>query len=1086
MYHKLLMFRCLPLFCLALSGPILHAQEPASGGPIVSLSVADAEAAETVSGQARNVGAFVINRSGNTEVAITVLLSITGTATPGDDYDALPTRIVMAAGRTRVEVPVRPVDDSEDEDQETVVLHILASPCGEHPEAHADCYQRGDHVEGVVRIADNDEPAPPMELPVITIRTVRGEVSEGETTGVGTPARMSFLVERHENTALQTVVVFHWSGSATRNQDYTGAPEQVVFPAGQSERVIHLTPVQDALVEGDERVEVTLVPADCFFPISADSTCYRVGTPGHASGVIHDDDHEPENRSPVVHWRSPPAGASFLLPEELRLSASAVDLDGAIRRVTFFANEVALATVTNDAPELTQFNGELQSHLYAWIWHQPAAGEYHLQAEAEDDEGAVTRTPPVTVFIRTETNRPQTVVVLSATDREAAEPATEAGEVNTGAFRVRREGPLDIPLVVHYLIEGSADNGADYHELSGEVRFSAGQSSAEIRIVPLADHLTEERESVRLSLVEVSCPAIVPQPSECYRLGNPSADQVVIVDAHPPENRPPVTQVVNPWQGQVFRAGDDIRLAAEAWDSDGSVEHVAFFAGEHSLGIGMPSEIFTNDLTHAEGEVPSRLSHPRYHLLWTNVPAGRYVLRSVATDDDGAHAASPRIEIKVIEMEHPSVVTLEATDALASESPMSNGEPDVAEFLVHRTGATNVPLRVYLQLGGSARPGQDYHAPEFSGVLIRAGARTARLRLVPIDDEHSEGPETIEVGIVPPRWLSSEDGGSLLPIQYLVGEPARARARLLDNDVPSTNQTPRVRIVRPEAHATFAAPAHIGLSAEAFDLDGTVVGVSFFANGVHVGERSGLSENRTNTTYSLVWENVPSGVYELRADATDDRGAVGHSAPVRIEVTGPQRLPKVEVFAVDPRAREPGSGAESNAARFRFRRTGEPAEALTVTYGISGSADNGVDYQSLSGQVVIPAGRLSQVVAVVPLADNVVENPETVVLSVVADDDSEYTAGRRHEAAAYIIDAHRLPTEHGGGLPGGEVMIVLSTSHEGLVSVQVSKNLVDWTHVTTLLATEGKVRFVDPEARSIGRRFYQVVPAEIQLEDLDD
>ena len=72
------------------------------------------------------------------------------------------------------------------------------------------------------------------------------------------------------------------------------------------------------------------------------------------------------------------------------------------------------------------------------------------------------------------------------------------------------------------------------------------------------------------------------------------------------------------------------------------------------------------------------------------------------------------------------------------------------------------------------------------------------------------------------------------------------------------------------------------------------------------------------------------------------------------------------------------------------------------------------------------------------------------------------------------------------GLSGGEFLVDVPTALEGMVSIQVSTNLRDWTHVCTVPAVDGHARFVDPEARSLTRRFYQAVPAVLNLEALDD
>lgn len=1185
--------------------------------PVVSITAPDNLAAETAAGQTINAGHFLITRSGNTNAAITVAWSISGTASGSADFQPIPTSVTMGPGQTRVEIPLRPVDDSAVEPEESVVLRLLTPPCAQLLPLSPDCWVVGSSVEAMVRIADNDtstpapapvitletassaawesaagatgsgtnrlsfllrrhqntagsltvglqwgggatrgldyqapefvafasgqaeavvhayplqdalvegdeqvsvalrpcasnttslcyvvgtpsigggvirddDPAPPpFVLPVISVDTAAGESAEGVPGANSASGALSFVLRRRDNTSGQTTVYLRWAGTATRGQDYQGGPEQVVFASGQSQINLPVLPVQDTLVEGDETVTVSIAPVNCPTVTTAtvSTSCYAVGVPAAASGVIHDDDRPAENRPPYVAWMAPAPGSSFMAPDELRLAASATDPDGFVRRLTFLAEGAPIGTVTNPAPTLASFAGTASTALYEWLWSRPAPGEYHLQAEAADDDGAVSRTPAITVFIRPATNLPLTVVSVTAVDREAAEPGPAATNPNSGLFRVRREGDLTVALDVFYQVGGTASNGVDYAALPGVARFAAGQATVDVPVHASADTLAEGPESVRVSLVAPGCAPVLPPPPDCYRVGAPGADQVVIADAQAAENRLPVVQVVNPWHGQVFRAPADIRLVAEAWDGDGTVSQVEFFSGEISLGIAVPEEAFTNNLATAGGLVAPRPSHPRFQLPWTGVTAGRHVIRAVATDDDGARGVSRPAEIMVVDIQAPVTVTLTVSDSRASETAANTGEPDTAGFMLHRTGPTNLPLRVFLQLGGRAMPGADYAKPEFSGVVIPAGERSAPFVVTPLDDEQPEGPESVEVAVVPPRWLATADGGSLLPIQYVVGEPARGAAVLMDNDVPATNLLPRVRLVRPEPHGIFPAPARVGISAEAFDLDGSVTLVEFFAGNVKVGAQPGLAAGTSNSTYNLVWENAPAGEHALRAAATDNRGAVAQSEAVRILVTPPAALPAVEVFAVDPRASEQAAAGSAgpDTAVFRFRRSGPTNDALAVSYLVSGTAENGVDYATLGGTAVIPAGKVSESVEVVPAADGVAEPiPETVVLAI-ATNSPHHVAGPRREAAAYIVDTRWEPATT--GLPGGELMVEIATPIEGLVSVQVSTNLVDWTHVCTVNAGGGRARFVDPEARGLTRRFYQVMPAPIHLESLDD
>jgi len=65
-------------------------------------------------------------------------------------------------------------------------------------------------------------------------------------------------------------------------------------------------------------------------------------------------------------------------------------------------------------------------------------------------------------------------------------------------------------------------------------------------------------------------------------------------------------------------------------------------------------------------------------------------------------------------------------------------------------------------------------------------------------------------------------------------------------------------------------------------------------------------------------------------------------------------------------------GADTGA--FTVTRTGSTALALIVNYSLSGTAQNGSDYQQLAASVTIPAGSSSATITVTPIDDSSVED----------------------------------------------------------------------------------------------------------------
>ena len=112
----------------------------------------------------------------------------------------------------------------------------------------------------------------------------------------------------------------------------------------------------------------------------------------------------------------------------------------------------------------------------------------------------------------------------------------------------------------------------------------------------------------------------------------------------------------------------------------------------------------------------------------------------------------------------------------------------------------------------------------------------------------------------------------------------------------------------------------------------------------------------------------------------------------------PPTLPVVTVIATDSSASEAGP----DAGTFTVSRSGSTAQALTVYYTLAGTAQNGVDYQTLPGSVTIPTGASSTTITVTPIDDNQLEGDETVVVTLSSS--TGYTVGSPGSATVIIHD----------------------------------------------------------------------------------
>lgn len=688
---------------------------------------------------------------------------------------------------------------------------------------------------------------------------------------------------------------------------------------------------------------------------------------------ISTDPPVPVNLPPTVSLVYPTA-TNFTEPADIGLVAEAVDQDGWIATVEFYANDVRLAVITNTATTSGGGgNSGYQNHYY-FLWRQVHAGTYNLRAVATDNAGASASSAVKTVVVN---------------------------------------------------------------------------------------------------------PAQPPPPPP------------------PPTNYPP--SIVLKVQGSNFMAPANIVLNAQAYDRDGRVVSVEYFNGDASIGVvTAPVTTDSNGTTQIS-----------WMLVWSNVPAGTYTLTARATDNQGATAISPAVTVVV---QPPfTVVRIAAVDAEAAEPGENTGK-----FVISRDGWLEGELTVNLGIGGTASNGVDYVALPDS-VVIPAGQHAVELVVTPIDDTIPESTETVTVKILPPICPMIYPPP---PTCYRIGNQDAATVYIRDNDFQTTNYPPLVAIVHPAWGARFVAPANINITAAAKDADG-ITQVEFFANNQSLGVVTNplpildpVQLDGANSAgimpaplYGLLWSNVPVGEYTLLAKAWDTKGAVGVSQPIRIAVVSntppppppppPTNYEGVSITAIDACARE-GTNHEGriNTALFRVRRHGgDTNTALTVPYTISGTASNGVDYETLPGVVTIPPGSRYADILVVPIDDNLREGPETVILSLVVPNpiepvvavttgaNSERDAGFhantavaawRLRAAAVILD-NDIPEPTTRPLPDGTINVRLPTNYTGCVRIELSTNLVNWVIIGTNNLSAAQ-NYVDPAADTHVRKFYRFVP----------
>jgi PKD repeat protein len=110
-----------------LSAGTIIIQDQTYGTPVVTAVATDAIATEPKSGIATDKGAIKISRTGSCEAALTVQVTVSGTAVNGVDYMKVTVPVVLAVGQSAKTISIVPYADAVVDPNETVILTVQSN-----------------------------------------------------------------------------------------------------------------------------------------------------------------------------------------------------------------------------------------------------------------------------------------------------------------------------------------------------------------------------------------------------------------------------------------------------------------------------------------------------------------------------------------------------------------------------------------------------------------------------------------------------------------------------------------------------------------------------------------------------------------------------------------------------------------------------------------------------------------------------------------------------------------------------------------------------------------------------------------------
>ncbi|MGA2497677.1 MAG: FG-GAP-like repeat-containing protein [Tepidisphaeraceae bacterium] len=663
--------------------------------PVISIAASQPDATEGVTD-----GAFTITIVGGQEFGFPINFHMTGTAVGGTDYTAI-TSITVSPGVTQLTIPVHVLLDNSPEGAETATL-VLDPSTGASPN-----YTRGASRSATVTLLAQGAPY------VTIVTTDPVATADGSKPGL-------FTITRTGDTTLAQVVNFTLSGTAVNGTDYAQI-NQIVIPAGQA-----TVQVPIAAIPGPVGPAKTVI-------LSIAASPDYVEFPGMQSGTVYISPGLTVTATVNPTWEISAPPAVFTI------TRGSGDLTQPLV-VNFIIGGTAVAGTDYQAVpnQVTIPAGEdsAKVRIYAIredVTHGTKTVTLTLQAS-----GGLTPVVPLNTA---------SIDILDAAQVSVnayTNIATESG--SPGMFNFQRIGDTTGPLVIPYVLTGTATEGVDFQTL-GQIVIPAGMVSVDVPLVPFRDLYTGQDEYVTLTILRTADVVPYPQASATITIIE-DIPQVSVVATTPTtaEGGAPgvftFTRVGN--LGQAVEINYQVTGSAIQGSDYQTLGHIIIPAGQASLDVDVIA--YADDLVEDNETVTIQI------LNSSNVTA--------------ATPSSATITISDMTPPVVSIVSTVGDPQAYEEGPL----PGIITF--SRIGNDASDLTLSYTLGGTAIEGTDYQT--IGTIVFPAHTQTLTIPIMPIDDNIPEPTETVVFTL-----LASAD--------YAITDRNQVTVNIYDNDLPTVS-----------------------------------------------------------------------------------------------------------------------------------------------------------------------------------------------------------------------------------------------------------------------------------------------------------
>ncbi|MCX6855302.1 MAG: cadherin-like beta sandwich domain-containing protein [Verrucomicrobia bacterium] len=446
--------------------------------PAVTISYPDDVAAE---GAVANPATIRLTREGSTvaDLSVQIYNVNTGSATRTTDYSLAPapatatspdggsgtSQYIIPAGAEFLDITLTPVQDTTAEGVEVASLDFVNTAQG---------YIMAGNPKAQVSITDDDS-----SLPVVKISSVD---DSGHEVGTDT---LTLQIERNGPTTAALTVNLAYTGTATRNTDYTAAAS-VSIPANSSSTTFTITPINDSSIETTETIICT---------ISTNAAYLRDAVTANQSvtSTLNDDD------MPTVSIVATDAAASetgndrgvFTITRTGGTAAALIvdyGVNGRAVLGTDYRRLDGRATIpvgqNSITVEIVPFDDVLDEGTQDVVLQLRTTTSYFINPNAQTATLNIADNDASQIYVEMNTG-------------SGTEPASSSA--SGPVFQIIRPAS-GTAITVNYTISGTATSGSDFTALPGTLAFASGDANLTITVSMLADTALEDAESITLTL----------------------------------------------------------------------------------------------------------------------------------------------------------------------------------------------------------------------------------------------------------------------------------------------------------------------------------------------------------------------------------------------------------------------------------------------------------------------------------------------------------------------------------------------------------------------------------------------------------